>query len=74
MRNGDMCRDCLGSGLIDPKDDSCSDADCREEGVCIDRIGLRCAPILEPGEQVLDPVALPVDELVVWEGYLAASA
>src|SRR5690606_13969981 len=61
--------------LIDPEDDSCCDADCREEGVGASVVsGGDATPVLELCEQVLDLVALPVDVFVVGEGDLAASA
>lgn len=65
----------LGSGLIDPEYDCCGDADCREEGVSASIVA-RCdaTPVLELGEQVLDSMALTVDDFVVREGNLAATA
>lgn len=65
----------LGSGLIDPEDDCCGDASCREEGMSESIVsGSDASPVLELCEQVLDPVALPVDGLVAGEGSLAAAA
>ncbi len=65
----------LGSGLIDPEDHGCSDADCREEGVGASVVsGGDASPVLELGEQVFDSVALAVDILVVEERDLPASA
>lgn len=65
----------LGSGLIDPEDDGCGDTDCREEGVSASVVsGCDAPPVLELGEQVLGPMALPIDVLVVGEGDFSASA
>src|SRR5690606_34318670 len=65
----------LGSGLIDPKCDSCCNADRGEEGVGASIVsGGDAAPVLGLCGLVLVLVALSVDVLVVGEGDLAASA
>lgn len=49
-----------------------SDADRREEGVCASVVsGCGAAPVVRPGEHVLDPVPLPVEHLVIGDRQLS---
>jgi hypothetical protein len=61
--------------LIEPEEDGCGDDDCGHEGVCGSVI--TCgdpAPILEFGEHVFDPVALPVERAIIGVLQLAGLA
>src|SRR5690606_8013388 len=56
----------LGSGLIDPEDKDCGEGDCRQEGVSTSVVpGVYAPPIFEASEQVLDLVALAVEDRIV---------
>ncbi len=56
----------LGSGLIDPEDDGCGNADCRQEGMGASVVsGGDAPPVLEVSEQVINFVALPAEPFVV---------
>lgn len=56
----------LGSGLIDPQDEGCSEGDRRQEGVSTSVVsGVDASPVFEACEHVLDPVALSVQDRIV---------
>ncbi|TXH35815.1 MAG: hypothetical protein E6Q98_13970 [Rhodospirillaceae bacterium] len=65
----------LGSGLIDPEDHDGGDGDGGHEGVGAPVVaGGDAAPVLEAGEEVLDPVSAAIDGRVVGDWDLAAAA
>lgn len=56
----------LGSGLIDPEDEGGGEGDCGQEGVSASVVsGVDASPVLEAGEHVLDPVALPIEQRII---------
>lgn len=64
----------LGSGLINPEKEDACEGDGGEEDVgasvvsCVDT-----APVLEPGEEVFDPVPLAVEDWIVREASLVVA-
>jgi segregation and condensation protein A len=65
----------LGSGLINPEEDSRGEADGGHEGVCASVVAhADAAPALEPAEHVFGAVPLAAEGLVIGERDLAGAA
>jgi hypothetical protein len=62
----------LGSGLIDPEDEGCSEFDGGEEDVCAAVVAcVDASPVFESSEHVLDAVPLSIEHGIVGQAGLA---